>query len=210
MSAANEMFSAIKRGDAERVRALLDQDQQCAGATDKQGLPAVLVALYHRQEECARVLADTLGDDIDLPVAAALGNERKTTALLAEGSNARVRTPDGFTPLHLAAFFGHTDTARVLLEHGADANAIADNPSRVRPLHSAAAATNAATIRLLLEHGAEVGATQHGGWTALQAVTKRGARDCIEMLLAAEADPRKAANDGTTAQDLGEGRSTDS
>ena len=49
------------------------------------------------------------------------------------------RGGDGFTPLHLAAFFGGADAVRAILARGADPDADADNPPGVRPIHSAAA-----------------------------------------------------------------------
>ena len=65
------------------------------------------------------------------------------------------RTPEGFTPLGLAAFLGGPEAVRVLLEHGADADDDADNPFGVRPVHAASAAHDHETMRLLLEAGAD-------------------------------------------------------
>ena len=49
--------------------------------------------------------------------------------------------PDGFTPLHLAAFFGRLEAAALLVDRGADLEAPSRNPRfpSVRPLHSAIA-----------------------------------------------------------------------
>src|SRR5579862_6802549 len=61
---------------------------------------------------------------------------------------------DGWTPLHLAAFFGKIDAARLLLNKGAEVNARSANPMRNMPLHAAAAGRHAAIAQLLLERGA--------------------------------------------------------
>ena len=73
----------------------------------------------------------------------------QTQAALAE------RTPEGFTPLGLAAFLGGPDVVRVLLEHGADPDDDADNQFGVRPVNAAAASRDHETMRLLLEAGAD-------------------------------------------------------
>ena len=98
----------------------------------------VLGALYQGQRDLARRLADE-ADGLTLAEAAALDEVDRVRELLDEGGDVDARTPDGFTPLHLAAFFGAPRVAALLLEHGADAGATADNPMRVQPLHSAAA-----------------------------------------------------------------------
>ncbi len=61
---------------------------------------------------------------------------------------------NGWTPLHFAAMAGNTAIAAILLDHGADANAI-DQRGRHTPLHFAAWAGNTDLVTLLLAHKAE-------------------------------------------------------
>ena len=68
--------------------------------------------------------------------------------------SAKLCSVDGFTPLHFACFFSQPQTAALLLEHGADGNAVAQNAMKVTPLHSATAARNLPIVTLLLTHGA--------------------------------------------------------
>src|SRR5262249_56346032 len=63
-------------------------------------------------------------------------------------------TPDGYPPLHLAAFFGYADAARRLVTAGADVDAVARNSMRITPLHSAATAAHPVCVRGLLDAGA--------------------------------------------------------
>ena len=111
-------------------------------------------------------------------------------------------SPDGFTALHLAAFFGRETVAATLLEHGADVNAVARNPLRVQPLHSAAAAGHTPVARLLLEYGADPNARQEGGFVPLHAAAQAGNDELYELLLASGADQDAATDDGRTAADF--------
>jgi uncharacterized protein len=110
--------------------------------------------------------------------------------------------PNGFTPLHFAAFFGQEVIAVQLLQHGADPAAQAKNPMKVMPLHSAAAAHNLAIVRTLLEHGAPPNARQEHGWTAIHEAAQNGDQAMVELLLKCGADRSPANDDGTTPLDL--------
>ena len=109
---------------------------------------------------------------------------------------------DGFTPLHYAAFFGHGEVARRLVEAGADVDAEARNPSRVRPLHSAVARGDVEICRMLLRAGADPDRRQQGGFTALMSAALHGERSLVEALLAAGADPAAASDDDRSPADF--------
>lgn len=72
---------------------------------------------------------------------------------LARGAAIHEPMSDGWTPLHVAAFYGRPDAARTLLEHNARVDARADLGET--PLHFAADRGHVAVARLLLEHGAD-------------------------------------------------------
>src|SRR3954466_7253237 len=89
-----------------------------------------------------RVRAEALrAPDDELPIseAAAFGRIERLRRLLDEDpAAARSWSPDGFTPLHLAIFGGSEEAVRLLLERGADPNALATSDiARVRPLGTA-------------------------------------------------------------------------
>jgi uncharacterized protein len=101
--------------------------------------------------------------------------------------------PGGWTPLHLAVYFGHQEAAEILLAHGADVHAAtAGSPKAGIP----------AIAALLLAHGADVNARQHGGWTPLHAAADDGPLDLITLLLDAGADVNAANDYGETALSL--------
>jgi hypothetical protein len=69
------------------------------------------------------------------------------------------------TPLNVTIRHGHMESARVLLEHGADVNA--QGRSESTPLHYALNGGHVAFARVLLEHGADVNAQDYNKSTPL-------------------------------------------
>jgi uncharacterized protein len=163
-----------------------------------------LQALYAGDEERARSL---LGPDPELSVfeAAAFGRgERLREILRDDPSQATALSDDGFTALHLAIFGRQEEATHVLLEHGADPNALATNENvRVPPLGTAAFVRSVPLARLLLDSGAEVNGRGDGGFTALHSAAQNGDEELARLLLERGADPGLAADDGRRPADLG-------
>ncbi len=109
---------------------------------------------------------------------------------------------DGWTPLHLAAFFGHLDLTDALLDLGANVNSRSTNGLKNMPLHAASAGGHAEVVALLLKRGADVNAVQGGGWTALHSAALAGNRAMAEALLANGADSSIRAENNQTPLDL--------
>ena len=135
--------------------------------------------------------------------AAILGQtERVETLLAGNRSLVSILSSDGWTPLHLAAFFGKKETAQTLLNRGAQVNARSTNSMRNTPLHAAAAGRHSAIARLLIDHGAAVSARQEGGWTPLHAAAQNGDLEMAQILVAGGADVQARADNQQTALDL--------
>jgi ankyrin repeat protein len=97
---------------------------------------------------------------------------------------------DGFHPLGLACFFGHVDVARLLLERGADVNALARNEHiQTAAIHAAAASegkdepTRYELVELVLDHGADPNLPQRGGFRAIDAARQNGDERVERLLL---------------------------
>ena len=195
-----DLFAAIDAGDVDRVRQLLDGHRALAGGRHPDtGVSAVLSARYrHRMDIVDAVLE--AGPELDLFDAAGLGHIDRLRQLLDEQPDgARAWSADGFTALHLAAFFGQPRAVALLIERGADVGAVARNPMSVQPLHSAVAGRDPDSVGLLLGAGADPSARQHGGWTPLMAARQHGDAEIERLLLDYGAVPPDNPNAVTTS-----------
>jgi ankyrin repeat protein len=115
-----------------------------------------LEALYEGDLDRARTL---LAPDDALPAyeAAAFGRIDRLRRLLDDDpAAANAWSPDGFSALHLAIFGGSEDAVRLLVDRGADVDALATSQiARVRPLGTAAFVGRPDLEKLLLEAGAD-------------------------------------------------------
>jgi uncharacterized protein len=199
---AGEMLDAAEAGDTAEVDRLLALNPALAAAKGPDGVSAILRARYHGHAWVAERLADGVSE-LDLFEAAALGRVGRLDELLgADPGAVRSEAPDGFTALHLAAFFGQLEAAAVLLGHGAPPDAVAANASSVQPLHSAASGGHAAIVALLLERHADPDARQQGGYVPLHSAAARGDDVSVRLLLEHGADRGLRADDGRRAVDL--------
>jgi uncharacterized protein len=141
----------------------------------------IMRALYRGDDDTARELAKEA--ELDVFEAAALGDATRLGEVLdADSKLVHTRSDDDFTALHYAAFFDGPETALLLVEHGADVNAFADNELGVRPLNSAAAAGRSEVAAILLDHGADPNAPTRGGFTPLDAARENGDEKLAELL----------------------------
>lgn len=203
MSVAAEMIEAVKAGDADGLRAILQRDADAAGTRADGGDSPLLLALYHGRRDLAELLV-AHGRRPDVHEAAALGDVEALRRILdAEPGAMTAYSSDGWTALHLAGFMGHLDAVRLLLERGADANALSVNAMRNTPLHAGLAGPlGHEGARLLVEAGADVNARQHGGYVPLHSAANNGALETIDLLLDRGADPNAPAEDGRRPVDF--------
>ena len=134
-------------------------------------------------------------DHEDIHVAAKNGDTDEVAALLSMDSRlTRTHDSDGWTPLHLAAHYGHADIVSIMLHNNAPVDIRSTNTMANTPLHAALAGRRSDVSKMLIEAGADVNARQHGGWVPLHAAAANGDREMVELLIARGAD-RAAIND---------------
>ena len=202
MATSADLIEAVTAGDAARVEAVLAEDPTLVTARDAEGVSALMLARYRFDRASTDALLAT-DPDLDVFEATALGYaDRLRERLEADPAGASAFSPDGFTALHFAAFFGKPEAARLLLEHGARVDVVTRNPFANQPLHAAAAGRHIEVCRILLAAGADVNATQHGGYTPLHEAAQHGDAEMTELFLSAGADPSTTADDGKTPAEM--------
>ena len=114
------------------------------------------------------------------------GDIERVIAALAQGGKVAMRNHQGFTPLLVAAYYGHTDICGLLLAHGSNVNEVnPDNKSTA--LHFAASKGHNASVEALLSWGAEVNLQNYIGYTPLHLACQHGHLICVLTLLKAGA-----------------------
>jgi len=138
-------------------------------------------------------------DHEDVHAAAKTGDTDEVAALLSMDNRlTRTFDADGWSPLHLAAHYGHADLVALLLHNNAEVDLRSTNAMANTALHAAMAGRQTRVAKILLDAGAQVNAKQHGGWTALHAAAANGDGAAVELLLAHGATANSANDTGVT------------
>ena len=122
--------------------------------------------------------------------------------LLEHDVDVNARKKNGFTPLHSAALNGRLEIAQVLLDHGANSNAV--DEIRETALHLVSRGEyNSQDLgvrisRLLLKHGADVHAKNKYHHTALSLAAFNGRLEITRLLLDNGANPNVENDQGST------------
>ncbi|HEU4387618.1 MAG TPA: sigma-70 family RNA polymerase sigma factor [Blastocatellia bacterium] len=203
-----EMLTAARTGDVGRVRELLRQNRRLLTARDWLGNTALIMAVNSGQNAVAELLFGA-GVRPDIHEAAAIGQTERVTELLREdAARLDAYSEEGFTPLALAAHYGHQETTKYLLERNANPSIVSRHPLGVTPLHAALFGRQIETARLLIEHDSDVNARRGGkgwpraGWTALHYTAGYGFVELIGPLLARGADLEARDDEGRTPLDV--------
>lgn len=152
------LIHAIQSGNEEKVGEILDDNPKLANAEQ-----------------------DWVNKWTMLHDAAASGRLAITEQLLARGAKVNVSNAEGETPLHWAVRNGHTEIARMLLEHRADPNTREVRKHRT-PLHEAAFRGRGEIARMLLERGADPNAVDAAGKTPLFYAQDDKHEDIVSLL----------------------------
>lgn len=122
---------AVMSGDVQAVDTLLERGADIDAIESSHGLtPLGYAAVFPNQKRDVAMHLIERGARVDVFSAAALGLKDEVERLVSQDPNlvhTRLSAADWqMQPLHVAAWRGHKDVVRALLDHGADANATDD------------------------------------------------------------------------------------
>ncbi|MEY4385425.1 MAG: hypothetical protein RLY20_708, partial [Verrucomicrobiota bacterium] len=172
------LFDFIANNDRTATAAMLDADKPLLEKPNDRGRLPIVAAVATGKSE---IVADLIkrGAKVDVTVddgwnllhlAAATDAIDAARLLLQTGvaTNA-LSSNSGLSALGVAAIYGATNVAALLLENGAPVNIQAEGGFKNAPLHWAAHMGQTGMVRLLLAHGADVKLknNRNGGETAL-------------------------------------------
>lgn len=183
---------AVKRGCEEAVRSLLGAGANLQSAS---GESLLNCAARNRHNDIVELLlchrdshrptsseSQTTSQERQLLIAAMRADQAVVKQVLDLGTNPDARDVDGGTSLQWAAWYGYDEIVAILLNHGADVNAV-DDTSGKGALHEAAEHGNLSTAKILLQRGADVDAKDIWEWTPLHRATTQGGCEVVDTLL---------------------------
>lgn len=202
MSNVSPLMLAIQNRDAEAAKAALERDASQATTPLPGGISPLMFALYNGAPEIAALLKVFREPDV---FEAAAMNEAMALAKLVTADPALLAavSADGWTPLHLAGFFGARDTTLLLVALGASQSATSSNPMQNTPLHAAIAGAGGESLApLLLGLGSDPLTIGGSGVSALHLAASRGFEPLCRLLIARGADRNAKTEDGKTAAEI--------
>lgn len=216
-AAAPALLDAVRRGDLDTVRSLLERGAE-VDSTTADGATALQWAVHNDQPALVDLLLEA-GANANTTnrygvAAASLAAENGSAAilerLLQSGVDPNQSLPGGETLLMTAARTGTASTLRTLLAHGADPNWRETSHGQTA-LMWAAANNNAEAIQVLAEHGADINTKTDKpsrnadrtfsyapatGFSALMFAVRAGHIEASRALLDAGANVNDAVSDG--------------
>lgn len=157
-----ELLSASRRGDVQRVKELLDQLANPNARSEDRGLTPIILAAFGGHKDVVR-------------------------ELISRGANVSAVTDTGITPLWVAAYAGHDDVVAELLDEAVDIDHRDVNGTT--PLYVAALNGQSSVVKQLVDGGADLNARSASGATPLMAAVHRGNNEIVAILLEAGGDP---------------------
>jgi ankyrin repeat protein len=192
------IHEAARKGDANKIKALLQADPKLVADRDKNGDTPLHVACLHGQLAAAQVLIDA-GADVnaknnygtftpgDLWGVFSSNNHQDPVSLLTVHGVDTRDMKNGYTPLHLCLFASrHKELLQLLVSKGADVNAQA--ASGATPLFFAVLRDQPDDVKFLIDKGANVNAADAYGDTILDAALHLQYGSMIQILVDRGAD----------------------
>lgn len=204
-----DVFEYIKQGDLQSLTRSIREHPEILGVTNSDSMTPLLFAMYLGKAEVAMAMykvpfAFTIHEK-------AVMNDLEGVEEMLDADTALLDSysGDGWTALHLAAFFGNKDVEQILLTRGAQI----DIPSRSKasfgnsPLQAAAAMGQSEIVRLLLDNGANPNFVQQPGLlTPLHIAASRKDIEIVRLLVERGASIESVSADGRKPADIADER----
>lgn len=192
------LMDAVKDGDLAAVTRIIERDPSAVNRAH--GAPSpIQEAAYRGKSDVAAFLASRTDPDIFEAIALGRADEVQTLIESDPGSASSI-SYDGWSPLHLAGFFGLGEIVNLLLKTRPDLETRSVNSMSNTPLHAAIAGKcDLSAVRALLDAGADPNAAGATGYTPFHLAASRGNRELAELLIDKGANERALIEDGRTA-----------
>ena len=197
MGDEEDMVTAVKANDAAKVKELLSEDPNLILTKTPDG-SLLLTAVFHGAREVTRALLPRF-PQLTIHEASSVGDAQRLQRILEEEPGL-VNAPheQGFSPLGLAAFFGHKSAVQVLLARGADPDAVDKSRFANTALDAAVSANHLEVVKVLLQNHASVSVRAAAGHTPLHKAAMNGSLDITKLLIEAKADVNATDDAGKT------------
>jgi len=184
-SSYEKMLRAVEDGETAEVKRLLSRGMD-PNTTDPKGMSVLMIAARKGQPEIVSLLIAKRANvgqrspagDTALLMACLNGNVVVIRSLLDAGGE--LNPTKGWTPLQYAAFAGRADAVKLLLNRGAEKDAVA--PNGYTPLMLAARNGKFEAAKALLYADPDVNFRTTAGDTALRIARKRDMAELVELL----------------------------
>lgn len=192
------IHDAARKGDAAKIKALLQTDPKLVSDIDKNGDTPLHVACLHGQLAAVQALIDA-GAEVnaknsygaftpgDLGNIFSSNNHQDPVSLLTVHGVDTRDMKNGYTPLHLSLFASrHKEIVQLLIAKGADVNAQA--ASGATPLFFAVLRHQPDDVKILFDKGANVNLADAYGDTILDAALRLQYGGMVQILVDHGAD----------------------
>src|SRR5256886_15488108 len=203
MGEEDDLPTAAQKNDLAKAQGILARNPALLGMHPPTGTLVLTATFYGAGDVVKLLLARTPEDALNLYEAATVGNARRLKTILGQ-SRVRVNEAtkeEGFDPLGLAAFFGHAEAVKVLLDHGADVNQKPPSRFANTAVDAAVSGDHADVVRILLVAGANPNVRSEANYTTLHKAAVHGNLDVVRMLLDHGADVHAVRDGGHTPLD---------
>jgi ankyrin repeat protein len=184
-----DVFDLVANGKLDELGAGLSGDPALAGSRHASGASLLAWAYYVGKPDAVPLIRPHL-KALDPYDAIIVDDIEALRQALAAGWDGNALSPDGFTPLGLAAFFNRPAIFELLLPLTRDVNEQAKNAQKVAALHAATAMRSAEMVEKLLRAGAAPDLAQADGFTPLHVAAEHGDATIAGLLLLFGADPK--------------------